>query len=374
MGWLGGMSRAGLALVGILLIVIVVLLGVIVDLKSTGPSSAATVPVQSPADIHPSIFPTLPAAASQPVASSTPRADNGATVAAAEEATIRAADDATAAADQATAAAAPPTGTPVVVSNLTGAQQLAFAERGTVILPRSREARRLQADLTSIQEQCGGNQYFWVTTIQSTWRSIHKRGHNDSMDSVANGMAALLVLDAPDDSSFCNTEGVIYDQMRYLNRTVGMVKAEATETAAVPTETATPEPTEASITLPDTLPKYDQTTYEQVNDHPDVYKGTYVEWSCIIAKFFGVDPDTGNNIVGCWDYSDPGYDGGTGNGEVILQVPARINVDKMASGDGIIVLGKVDNPYQGTTGLGVSSTWPQLDVILMTDGGHYPGA
>jgi hypothetical protein len=135
----------------------------------------------------------------------------------------------------------------------------------------------------------------------------------------------------------------------------------------MPTPGKHPLPTPAPIP---TTPPLSDDTYKQVSDHPDEYVGDTVRWTCVIAKFFGVEPSTGDQIVGCWEYTGQ-WQGGIGDGEAILRVSVTSGIDltSMASGDSVVVIGRVEDPYQGTNGYGAAMSWPQLDVLSITDTG-----
>jgi hypothetical protein len=110
-------------------------------------------------------------------------------------------------------------------------------------------------------------------------------------------------------------------------------------------------------------------TYADVNDHPDLHQGDYILWTCNIAKFLGDDPNgLGNTDIGCWEYT--GTFDGTGDGEIILNVPATVDTSTMHSGDDVRVYGTVDQPWEGQNSFGATMTWPQIDVKSLTDLGH----
>jgi hypothetical protein len=114
-------------------------------------------------------------------------------------------------------------------------------------------------------------------------------------------------------------------------------------------------------------------TYADVNDHPDLHQGEKVVWTCNIAKFLGDDPnDAANTDIGCWVYRGT-YDGGTGDGEIVLNVPPTIDTSTMHSGDDVQVYGTVDQPMQGTNAFGATLTYPQVDVAYLVDLGHDSG-
>lgn len=114
-------------------------------------------------------------------------------------------------------------------------------------------------------------------------------------------------------------------------------------------------------------------TYADVNDHPDLHQGEYIEWTCNIAKFLGDDPNApGNTDIGCLEFT--GTFDGSGDGEIILNVPATVDTDTMHSGDDLRVYGKVEQPWEGQNGFGATMTWPQIDVKSLTDLGRDPNA
>ena len=87
-------------------------------------------------------------------------------------------------------------------------------------------------------------------------------------------------------------------------------------------------------------------TYADVNDHPDLHQGDLVQWTCNIAKFLGPDPNTSVNIdVGCWEYVGT-YNGGVGDGEIILNVPPSVDTSSMHSGDDVNHPG-LDGDFRG---------------------------
>jgi hypothetical protein len=116
-----------------------------------------------------------------------------------------------------------------------------------------------------------------------------------------------------------------------------------------------------------------QDTYADVNDHPDLHQGDKIVWTCNIAKFLGGDPnDSVNTDIGCWEYRGT-YDGGTGEGEIVLNVPPTIDTSAMHSGDDVKGYGTVDPPIQGTNAFGATLTDPQIDVTYLVDLGHDSG-
>jgi hypothetical protein len=95
------------------------------------------------------------------------------------------------------------------------------------------------------------------------------------------------------------------------------VQAQATQTVAAlqarPTHTARAraQAQAAAVITHDALPtstpsaaqwgqSASQTTYADVNDHPDLHQGDKIVWTCNIAKFLGDDPNNAANTdIGC---------------------------------------------------------------------------
>jgi hypothetical protein len=110
-----------------------------------------------------------------------------------------------------------------------------------------------------------------------------------------------------------------------------------------------------------------------VNDHPDLYFGDLVQWTCNIYKFLGDDPNGGGVDIACWEYTGT-YDGVTGDGSLNVLAPYSIDTSQMHSGDDIQVYGTVGSPFQGTNAYGGTITDPQVDAKSITDLGHDPNA
>jgi hypothetical protein len=114
-------------------------------------------------------------------------------------------------------------------------------------------------------------------------------------------------------------------------------------------------------------------TYADVNDHPDLHQGDKIVWTCNIARFLGDDSNnSANTDIGCWEYRGR-YDGGTGDGEIVLNVPPTVGTSAMHSGDDVKVYATVDQPMQGTNAFGATLTYPQVDVAYLVDLGHDSG-
>jgi hypothetical protein len=93
------------------------------------------------------------------------------------------------------------------------------------------------------------------------------------------------------------------------------VQAQATQTVAAlqarPTHTTRARAQAAAVATHDALPtstpsaaqwgqSASQTTYADVNDHPDLHQGDKIVWTCNIAKFLGDDPNNAANTdIGC---------------------------------------------------------------------------
>jgi hypothetical protein len=157
--------------------------------------------------------------------------------------------------------------------------------------------------------------------------------------------------------------------IRALATARAQAHAQATA-AAVATQEAMPTSTPSAA---EWAQQASPATYVDVNDHPDLHQGDKIVWTCNIARFLGEDSNNAANTdIGCWVYRGV-YDGGTGDGEVVLSVPPTINTDAMHSGDDVKVYGTVDQPMQGSHAFGATLTYPQLDVAYLVDLGHDSG-
>lgn len=104
-------------------------------------------------------------------------------------------------------------------------------------------------------------------------------------------------------------------------------------------------------------------TYTQVNDHPGLYKGNYIQWTCNIYGFLD------SHTIGCDEYT--GTFDGSGDGPIILDTSnSHVDTNYMNTGDDVSVYGRVEDPAQGTNAFGGTVTSPQIAVISITDLGH----
>jgi hypothetical protein len=109
-------------------------------------------------------------------------------------------------------------------------------------------------------------------------------------------------------------------------------------------------------------------TYQEVYDHPDMYLGDRVIWGCVIVGFLGADAaDNTMTDVGCTYFIDQ-YN----TPEVILRVPASIDMSHMLTGDGLRVYGTVATPTDGKNGFNAPESWTTLTVGHLVDTGKVP--
>jgi hypothetical protein len=245
------------------------------------------------------------------------------------------------------------------------AQQMAQLALGYPVKANNALIQTFIQEMSQMQPLCQMHQFQIADLIMATWHRIKAEGGRTSLTTVAQALEGAVSMHTAS-SGPAGCQGLA-DQ--YVRDQSAAALARQTTTASVAgSQTQTPTNTPAP-NLPAT---WGPDTYIKINDHPDLYRGATEVWTCVIAKFLGDDQNNpGNSLIGCWEYKGS-YDGLTGDGEVILSVPASIDTNAMDTGDYIRVEGKVDQPIQGTNGYGATETWPQIDVLAIKDNGPNP--
>lgn len=137
---------------------------------------------------------------------------------------------------------------------------------------------------------------------------------------------------------------------------------QASVVASASTATDVPQATDVpTLTASQWAMNATKDSYADVRDHPDLYAGNEVVWTCQINKFLGADPnDTTSTDVTCGGFGDA-------ISEAVLVVPFSIDTSSLHAGDTVTAYGTVAQPFQGTNGFGATITEPQITVVYLED-------
>jgi len=107
--------------------------------------------------------------------------------------------------------------------------------------------------------------------------------------------------------------------------------------------------------------------YDAINASPSAFKDTKVSFTCRVDATLGVDPtDASRTLVACESivFDATAY-APTDGGEVVLDIPATIDVQRLHRDAMVGVWGRVAAPYHGTDTANKPLTEPQVTVNYM---------